>query len=535
MVVNRDLLEKTINKGEKKNGEVEFKSELEKDVHLLDGKRQSLVAQMRYRIKSGEGKATYVIGVMDNGDIEGLNPKDFSESMDVLSILADEADAYISEANTWKTDDDEKVVGLAEIRDGKPSDKHEDHLIIGTAGHVDHGKSTIVGSLMTGRKDNGQGETRSYLDVNPHEIERGLSADLSYGLYGFKDGETLEIDNPNRNSDRSALVEEADRIVSFVDTVGHKPWLRTTIRGLVGQKIDYGLLAVAADDGPTDTTREHLGLLIATDLPVIIAITKTDMVSDERVQEVEKDIEKLLREVNQTPILFDRYGVDSVVDEIERNNVVPIVRTSAVTGEGYDKLNELFRKLSPKKNKQNEDCKMYVDKIYNIDGVGPVVSGTVQSGSIETGDEVLIGPMNNGEFKRVTVRSIEIHYYSVDKVKSGQIASLALSDVDYKNLERGMVIMPEDSNPEPTKKFRAELMVLNHPTKITDGYEPVIHLETISETVIIDPDSDQMMPGQKGTAKLEFKFSSNYIQEGQKFVFREGDSKGVGKVKEIIK
>lgn len=532
MVKDRTVLEKTIEKGEEENGSVEFKSELEKDIHLQESKRESLAAQMRYRVMSGDGLATYVIGVKDDGEIEGLSPEKFSESMDVLSLLSSEVDVYIDNVETWRTGEKDKMVGLAEIRKGQPV-QDNDHLIIGTAGHVDHGKSTLVGSLMTGEADDGEGGTRSYLDVKPHEVERGLSADLSYAVYGFKDGEPLQMDNPNRDTDRSELVEESDKVVSFVDTVGHQPWLRTTIRGLVGQKIDYGLLTIAADDGPTKTTREHLGLLIATELPVIVAITKTDMVSEERVDEVEMEIEKLLRQVDQDPLLVQRHGVENAINEIG-NEVVPIIRTSAVEMEGFDKLNKMFEQLSPNKEENSTGCQMYVDKIYNIDGVGPVVSGTVQSGTIETGDEVMIGPMSNGQFREVSVRSIEIHYYSVDKAKSGQIASLAISDVETEELERGMVVLPTDGNPESSKRFVAEVMVLNHPTRITDGYEPVIHLETISETAVIHPNDGQLMAGEKGTAEFEFKFRSHYIEEGQKFVFREGSSKGVGKVKKVI-
>lgn len=529
---NRALLEEKIDEGEKTNGSVEFKFELEKDIHLADGKRESLAAQMRYRVMSGDGEATYVIGVSDDGEIKGLEQEMFSESMDVLSLLATEVGVHIDEVDTWETEDG-NIVGLATIREGKQSNPNdENHLIIGTAGHVDHGKSTLVGCLMTGEPDNGDGDKRGYLDVKPHEAERGLSADLSYAVYGFKDGNPLRIDNPDRNKDRSDLVEEADKVVSFVDTVGHQPWLRTTIRGLMGQKIDYGLLTVAADDGPTKTTREHLGLLIAAELPVLVAVTKTDMVTEERVDEVEREIEKILRQVRRTPILVRRHGVDVAVDEI-RNDGVPILRTSAVNMNGLDELDRIIEKLEPIDDSDGE-TQMYIDKIYSIDGVGTVVSGTVQSGVIEKGDDMLIGPLKNGEFREVRVKSIEIHYYSVDRARSGQIASIAISDVDTEELDRGVVLLPKESNPEATKRFKADVMVLNHPTKITEGYEPVIHVETVSETSIIRPENGQLMAGDKDSAELEFKFSSHYIEEGQKFVFREGMSKGVGTIKELI-
>lgn len=531
MSKDRAVLQRAIEKGEEKDGSVEFKSSLSRDTHYLqDKKRESLVAQMKYRVMSGDGEATYVLGVSDDGELKGLPSSDFSETMDVLSLLTNDAGVRIDNVETWEVEEG-TIVGLATIEEGGPTAGDENHLVIGTAGHVDHGKSTLVGSLMTGESDDGDGDTRAYMDVKPHEVERGLSADLSYALYGFKDGQPLRMENPNRNTDRSEIVEESDKLVSFVDTVGHQPWLRTTIRGIVGQKIDYGLLTVAADDGPTQTTKEHLGLLIATELPVLVCITKTDMVSEERVDEVEKEIEKLIRQVNRTPLSLQRHGVETAVDEIH-DDVVPILRTSAVTMEGFDTLDEIMEKLPPKRHDDGES-KMYIDKVYNIDGVGPVVSGSIQSGEIEVDDELLIGPFSDGSFRETKARSIEIHYYDVDKAKAGQIASVAVSNVDVDELERGMVLLEKGAEPKATKSFEAEVMVLNHPTSITDGYEPVIHLETISETVVIEPSTERMLAGDKGHAKFRFKFNPHYIEEGQKFIFREGRSKGVGKVTKV--
>src|SRR6056297_2243396 len=346
MCPNRAALQRALERGEQEGGSVEFKERLTKDLHLSEGRMESLAAQLRHRVLSGDGEATYVVGVTDDGGIAGIPSAQFSESMDVLSLLAEEAGAHIEDVQTWGIDADESntramardsgggLVGVATIREGAVLETDSDHIVVGTAGHVDHGKSTLVGSLVTGQADDGEGGTRGYLDVQPHEVERGLSADLSYGVYGFDGEGPVRMDNPHRKSDRARVVEESDRLVSFVDTVGHEPWLRTTIRGLVGQKLDYGLLTVAADDGPTKTTREHLGILLATELPTMVAITKTDVVSEERVHEIERAVERLLRDVEETPLRIERHGVSVAAEEI--GDVVPILKTSAVTGTGMD-------------------------------------------------------------------------------------------------------------------------------------------------------------------------------------------------------
>ncbi len=422
-------------------------------------------------------------------------------------------------------------MGVALVHEGSVLETDDEHVVVGTAGHVDHGKSTLVGSLVTGQADDGNGATRSFLDVQPHEVERGLSADLSYAVYGFDDDGPVRVRNPNRKADRAAVVEEADRLVSFVDTVGHEPWLRTTIRGLVGQKLDYGMLVVAADDGPTRTTREHLGVLLATELPTIVAITKTDAVSDDRVEEVEREVEALLREVDKSPL------------RVARHASTPPSRKSASASSPSSKparspwmASRRWTNCSTGCRKTSQDMgefRMYVDRSYSVTGVGAVASGTVMSGEVEAGDELLLGPMPDGRFQEVEVRSIEMHYHRVDQAQAGRIVGIALKGIKESAIERGMVLLPREADPQPVREFEAEVMVLNHPTRIGDGYEPVVHLETIGEAAAFHPEDGRLLPGDTGETTVRFKFRPYLVEEGQKFVFREGHSKGVGTVTDV--
>ena len=533
MSPDRARLEAAIDHGETENGHVEFKERLTRDLHLADGRFESLAAQLRHRILSGDGQATYVLGVTDDGELSGIAPTAFTETMDILSLLAAEADAAIESVNTWGIGDDNetRLIGVAELVPAGTEQLDNSHLIVGTAGHVDHGKSTLVGSLITGQTDDGEGGIRRYLDVQPHEVERGLSADISYGVYGFASGSPIRVSDPTRKRDRASIVEEAEKLVSFVDTVGHEPWLRTTIRGLVGQKLDYGLLTVAADDGPTRTTREHLGVLLAMDLPTLVAITKSDIVDTEGLGDVERQIERVLRDAGKTPLSVPRYGVDAAVEEID-DTVVPIVRTSAVTGDGMERLDELFRRL-PKTVQTTGDFRLYVDRTYQVTGVGAVASGTITSGRVERGDELLLGPFPNGEFKSVEVRSIEMHYHRVDQARAGRIVGIALKGVREADIERGMVLVPSESAPSAVREFEAEVMVLNHPTRIGAGYEPVVHLETIGEAAEFYPEGGSLLPGDTGVTRVRFKFRPYLVEPGQRFVFREGRSKGVGTVRSI--
>jgi elongation factor 1-alpha len=291
------------------------------------------------------------------------------------------------------------------------------------------------------------------------------------------------------------------------------------------------MLVVAADDGPTKTTREHLGILLATELPTIVAITKTDVVTDERVEEVEREVERLLRGAERTPLSVERHGVEAAIEEISEQ-VVPVVKTSAVTMAGLPVLDELFERL-PKTSHEEGEFSMYVDRSYMVTGVGAVASGTIRSGTVEAGDELLIGPMADGTFREVEVRSIEMHYHRVDEARAGRIVGIALKGVREADIRRGMVLLPRDSDPTAVREFEADVMVLNHPTRIGEGYEPVVHLETVSEAAAFYPEEGQLLPGDTGRATVRFKFHPYLVEEGQRFVFREGRSKGVGTVRSV--
>ncbi|MGK2230380.1 MAG: elongation factor 1-alpha, partial [Methanobacteriota archaeon] len=151
---------------------------------------------------------------------------------------------------------------------------------------------------------------------------------------------------------------------------------------------------------------------------------------------------------------------------------------------------------------------------------------------VEAGDTVHLGPTPDGSFREVEVRSIEMHYHRVDRAEPGNIVGIALKNVDDEDVERGMLLASEPR--ESVREFRAEVMVLNHPTRIRSGYEPVVHLETASEAAVFEPQNGNVLPGETDDVRVRFKFRPYAVEEGQRFVFREGRSKGVGTVKEIL-
>ncbi len=515
--------------GERNN--IEFKENLIENYHLKKDRIQRLASQMKYRMEKGNGEAIYFIGVDDDGELVGLTDEHMKESVFVLKKVAQEIGAEISKIEYQEVSKGK----VAKILISKNSNHKRKHILVGVAGHVDHGKSTLVGTLTTGSLDNGSGRTRIFLDVQKHEIERGLSADLSFAVYGFRDGVPVRIKNPLQKKEKSKVVEHCEKVVSFVDTVGHEPWLRTTIRGIVGQKLNYGLLTIAADQGPTHITKEHLGIMLAMELPLIVTITKIDIVTSERVKDVKDEVFSLLKLVGRIPLMVKSSDDAAFIAKNMNQHLVPVIKVSSVTGVGLELLDDLFYQL---KVPSDSECKkpfmMYIDRIYSVLGVGTVVSGTVRQGKIKKGDKLLLGPTSSGRFIPISVRSIEMHYYKKDSAEAGEVVGISISGAEVNSIKRGMIISDLLYKPQPVREFEADVTILVHPTTIKEGYECITHIETIAETTIFQPlNKEYLSAGDSGKIRMRFKYRPYAIREGQKLIFREGRSKGVGEVSKI--
>ncbi|HIQ29470.1 MAG TPA: GTP-binding protein [Candidatus Caldiarchaeum subterraneum] len=483
---------------------------------------------MKYRLANGGGRAVYILGVNDEGHAVGLSEIELEESLEVLKAVASECGAVVERVERFQ--EDNKLIARVLVSSFSPP--IQNHITLAVAGHVNHGKSTLLACLMTGQPDDGK--KWLYLDTMPHEIERNLSADIHFALLGYRDFKPILLSNPLDREERSRVASQAEKLVSFIDTVGHEPWLRTTIRGILGQGIDYGILVVAADDGPTHITREHLGIMLAMGLPVIVCLTKTGKVGQKRVDEVEDEITGLLKKVGRIPYrIQSEEDIPVVADKL--SVVVPIIRTEATTLQGYNLLYSLLLHLPIREKQINKPFLLYVDKIYNVEGVGSVISGSVKQGRLKAGAELLVGPDQKGRFTKVKARSIEMHYTRITEAEAGYIIGVAIRGVKHDLLTRGMILCDQELKPHAVRSFEAEIMVLTHPTRIKNGYEPVVHCHTISSTVKLRLlDREYLKAGETGRVEMVFKYRPWYIKVGDRFVFREGKTKGIGTITRII-
>lgn len=320
--------------------------------------------------------------------------------------------------------------------------------VIGTAGHVDHGKSALVEAI-----------TGIHPDRLQEEKEREMTIDLGFGWFSLPSGEEVGI----------------------VDVPGHRDFIENMLAGVGG--IDIGVLVIAADDGVMPQTREHLAILDLLEIPkLVVALNKIDLVDEEWLALVEEDIETLL--------LSTRYGG------------APIVKVSAVSNEGIDELvkaiDATLQNLPERVDKYRP--RLSVDRVFTLTGFGTVVTGTLIDGSFKIGDVVEVLPQKI----QGRIRGLQSHKKKVEIALPGSRTAVNLSGVNVEQIKRGDVIALPGTY-RSTRRLDAKLKVLddlsitikhNMPVKFFIGASEVIGRIRLLGT-------EQLLPGEEGWIQIE--------------------------------
>lgn len=377
---------------------------------------------------------------------------------------------------------------------------------VAIVGNVDSGKSSLTGVLLNGMPDDGNGSARSCVFVHQHEKDSGRTSDIARHYYTT--GQT---------------------IINLIDLAGHEAYLKTTVSGLTSAKPDIALVCVS--DKITKMTKEHLGLCIALDIPIVIVFTKIDIQSHEQLQALIHELKQKLRATRR-----QMFQVKSSVDfdVAFRGCSVPFVCVSNKTLTGIDLLKELIDK-HPIKPQEYPPC-FTIDKTYHVVGNGLVVSG-YNGIPINKGDQMFIGPLHNGSFINVRVKSIHDDYRQEhSELPAGVRGCLCLTFKDRKMIRKGMILTHKVPD-QICKKFKASIKIYHHHTTIKKGYNAYINAGSVRESVkFLDfftksgTPIDLARSGDDIIAELEFMRYCNYIQKGQKVIFREGTMRGVGVV-----
>ena len=521
---------------EREEGKIEYKLKLAN----VDRERlEKLASQMRYRLAEGGGEAFYVIGITNEGEPLGLPENEALLSLKNLSKVAEVIGAKVQLVRKRRG---KRGIILETLIRLSREDSPPIYVNVASLGNVDAGKSTLIGVLTTGALDDGDGSTMRSIARYLHEIESGRTSSISTHLLGYDShGKVVnyEILNP---LDEAQIHLKSSKVIVLVDLGGHERYLRTTLRGVMSRVPDYAMLVVGANAGLSMMGKEHLGIAVALKIPLFITVTKIDMVHEDVVNRCIEEIRTLLKMPGISKLPFEIKDQDDVVvaaKHVPSGRVVPIFKVSNVTGEGLELLKRFFNLLPPRmswKERSESPLLMYIDDIFNVKGVGPVIAGLVLYGSVHVDEKVLMGPMEDGSWREVRVKSIHINRVSTRRAYAGVEATLAVTGVELEEIEKGMAIIDKDREPLSVREFNAKITVLKHPTTIRKGYEAVLHLGAIRSTVkFVDMEKEYMRTGDTGLVKLRFVYHPWYIRTQDVFVLRDARTRAIGRITQILK
>ncbi|HMQ04980.1 MAG TPA: selenocysteine-specific translation elongation factor [Pyrinomonadaceae bacterium] len=338
------------------------------------------------------------------------------------------------------------------------------HLIVGTAGHIDHGKTTLIKAL-----------TGTDTDRLPEEKKRGITIDLGF-----------------------AELELGDLRIGFVDVPGHERFVKNMLAGASG--IDLVLLIVAADEGVMPQTREHFDIcrLLGVEKGLVV-ITKKDLVDAEMLDLVRLDVAELV----EGSFLAD----------------APVIAVSSTTGEGLEKLREAMTTLANSAGARRNDqvTRFPIDRSFVIKGFGTVVTGTLASGEIREGVELELLPMR----RKVRVRGLQTHGKQTQAAAAGQRVAVNLAGVDKTEVARGMTLCAP-ATISPTQAFDAFVEVLKDvPRPLRSRQRVRVHIgtaEALARVHVID-EKAEILPGASGYVQLRLEVPVTAVM-GEHFIIR---------------
>ncbi len=353
-------------------------------------------------------------------------------------------------------------------------------MIIGTAGHIDHGKTTLVKAL-----------TGVDCDRLKEEKARGITLDLGYAYTPLPAGGTL----------------------GFIDVPGHEKLIHNMLAGATG--IDFALLVIAADDGPMPQTREHLDIVELLGIRQgAVAVTKIDSVSPERLAQAKAEIADLL--------------AGTALAE------APLFPVAAVTGAGIAALRAHLDRMAAEIGERTRQggFRLAIDRCFTLSGAGTVVTGTAFSGSVKVGDQLLLSPPG----KPVRVRSLRVQDTAAESGHAGQRIALALAGIEKSEIERGMWLLAPSLH-APTHRFDATLRVLPGQTPLKHWMQVHLHLgaEDVPARIAL-LGADEIPPGGEHWAQITLERDIGALA-GDRFILRDASARhtiGGGRVLDIF-
>ncbi|XP_018578938.1 GTP-binding protein 2 [Anoplophora glabripennis] len=517
-------------------GNVEYKLKI---VNPTKQRFEHLVTQLKWRLREGNGEAIYEIGVEDSGILAGLSKRDMTASLHTLQQMANKLGATTTILRERILENGRSI---AEVLVRKvPDDQNNIEIRVAVLGNADAGKSTLLGVLTQGSLDNGRGRARLNMFRHLHEIQSGRTSSISHEILGFNSqGQPINYSYSELIT-AEEICDTSTKLVTFLDLAGHKKYIRTTIQGLSGYSPHHAMLVISSTAGAVGMAHEHLAIAVALNVPFFIVITKIDLVQPTSTLQ---SLESFLKQVGSRRVPLVIRNLDDVITAGANQlteNVVPIFCVSSVSGEGLDLLLRFLHVLPPgisskeKERLEQESPEFHIDENFKAGDLGQILGGLLTKGVITEGSKMQIGPMKNGSFQNVIVKSIHRNRVPCRMVRAGQSAAVCL-DTYVPGLRNGMVLLSHEENAKGCLFFQASVSVLFHATAIYPGFQTTVHIGNIRQTAVVIGicSSKCIHTNEQDSVLFKFKLHPEYVTVGQRLLFREGAAKGIGEITQVF-
>ncbi len=345
--------------------------------------------------------------------------------------------------------------------------REKPHLNLIFVGHVDHGKSTTVGRLLYDAKIVDE-QTLKKLKEKAQELGK-VGFEFAFLMDELKEererGVTIELSHKKFNTQKYEY--------TIIDAPGHRDFVKNMITG--ASQADVGILVVSAKDGVQEQTKEHVFLCKTLGVnQLAVALNKMDAVNynEAKFTEVKNEVIKLLK--------MYQYKTEDInfipVSALKGDNIV--TKSGNMLWYKGPTILEQFDLFKLPEKPINLPLRLPIQDVYNIQGIGVVPVGRVETGVMKVGDKIIIVPAREGNGVTGEVKSIEMHHESLAKAEPGDNVGFNVRGIAKKDIERGDVLGHVDHVPTVAKEFTAQIVVLNHPSVLTVGYTPVFHVHT---------------------------------------------------------
>ena len=551
------------------NGNLEYKLKL---TDITPEKLQKRITQMQFRLREGNGICRYLLGVEDSGNPLGISSLEMQSSVDTIKQMTSSIQATITKVEYFQG----KTGIIAEITIVSSSSSSlmlpQQHLLeikIGILGEENSGKSTLIGCLISDKKDNGKGLSRINVFRHKHEITCGKTSSFTHQIIGFdKNGKKTNINNFGTVSSWQTIVNRSVKVVNFIDMGCSEKSLNNSLKAFSPLYLDYIFLVISAVDGITNNTLLFLKIALSINKPVIVIITKVDLVNEEDVGIVLCNFNVVLKKEKsgKNPLVVNnKEDIVNFANNIHEG-IMPMFLVSNKTGLGLDLLNNFLSILPTADNgvvgndnihKENESDDDYFKaefhflEIITKDNKGNVIiEGIVTKGTIYKGEEYKCGPIDSGQKAYTLCKVVNIHCkkMEVHSAIKGQFCSVEIAKCGN-DLRTGMVLIGLKCEELRVKKFKAELwsMINDKDIKLKLSYQPLVHIEHICQCVKLLPNNNNTLQsnntddnnhivipnGSSVEIDMEFLYHQEYIKKNSFLIIVDNAIQIYGYVKDI--